>query len=324
MVQSRLPSDRISSLVYTLHTSYAILDLHFSPNKPEVLAVATSIGRICLFRLTINALDFQSLEEVSIVKLAEPSILVLSLAWCPPDIMLAASLSDGNVSIIDCKISGNERITESGHHDLEAWTVAWAPEACRRDRLLLSGGDDSAILVHNINTHPDSRDLSGSIYESLVHRDQKTHGAGVTAILPLAPTAASKDQIVITGSYDEFVRVLTLPRSSSSSRWGLLAEKPLGGGVWRLKLIKYLSSQGFDTFTVLASCMHAGARVLNISMSEEIGWTIQVSSRFEEHDSINYASDARPESGESTSQDFSVVSTSFYDRKLCLWRFRKD
>ena len=39
--------------------------------------------------------------------------------------------------------------------------------------------------------------------------------------------------------------------------------------------------------------------------------------RFEEHKSMNYGSDVQPNSDTVKS----IVSTSFYDKLLCLWRF---
>lgn len=287
--------------------------------------MATSNGTIVLFRVNADALSIQTFEEISSLKVAEPSILVLSLAWCPLASeagRLAASLSNGSITVVDCTDNGNEMLFQPTKcHDLEAWTVAWSPAHPSKQLLLISGGDDSAISFLGVNADPPlSNDTSKSVNESPVQRDRKTHGAGVTAVLPLATTATCRDQIVITGSYDEFVRVVTPPKSSYSSRWGLLAEKRLGGGVWRLKLMSCLSLQSSNTYLVLASCMHAGAKILIISGSTATGWTIEVTAIFGDHESMNYASDARIEHGETGAQQFTVVSTSFYDRKVCVWR----
>ena len=119
----------------------------------------------------------------------------------------------------------------------------------------------------------------------------------------------------------------------------VLAETNLEGGVWRLKVIRHDIET--RSWIVLASCMHAGSRVVRVSQmtlqnGEEIGeWEIEVLARFEEHKSMNYGSDVQPllssvaESGsgnkgdgdsEKEGQVQTVVSTSFYDRLMCLWR----
>ena len=264
------------------------------------------------------------LKEVSVIEIAGPSILVLSLVWCPSnceDGRLAASLSDGGIVILDCEDMQHPRYQEQCH-TLEAWSMAFLPACGGRSQILLSGGDDSVIRANSIDWEAhDSSDSCGTIDKDLFLPDRKIHSAGVTAILPLAAATDSGLQIIVTGSYDEYIRLLTVPRSSSTGRWSLLAEKRLHGGVWRLKLIRSWSLQGSYYFTVLASCMHVGVRILTISNSEDNRWTIKESAKFQEHESMNYASDARSEPSENKAQDFTVVSTSFYDRKLCIWKY---
>lgn len=164
------------------------------------------------------------------------------------------------------------------------------------------------------------------------------HEAGVTAILPLPlGTEAGKD-LLVTGSYDDHVRVFAVHdyRPDQNTRPKALAEKNLGGGVWRLKFLDRESEKvegGHRVFKVLASCMHAGARILEIEGDKEGEWTIKVLARFEEHESMNYGSDVQPVKRrgwrglqkEELEEDRkvkarNVVSTSFYDRRLCVWK----
>jgi diphthamide biosynthesis protein 7 len=130
---------------------------------------------------------------------------------------------------------------------------------------------------------------------------------------------------VITGSYDDHIRIFAIQRLSLSfcaRKARLLAEKNLGGGVWRLKLIT-VESNSVDSWSalVLASCMHSGSRVLRISGKQQPGsdwtWEIHVLGRFEEHQSMNYGSDFMP--GTARPDSLVCVSTSFYDKMLCLW-----
>ena len=69
---------------------------------------------------------------------------------------------------------------------------------------------------------------------------------------------------------------------------------------------------------ILASCMYAGTRVLRLDRQAGDGeWRFDILGRFEEHQSMNYASDVQPDDGNRKL----IVSTSFYDKLLCLWRF---
>lgn len=316
-------SDLTRSLVQTLPTPYAVLDLHFSPNKPDILGVAASTGKISLFKVDHEVPKF---VEFSVVQVAESSILVLSLAWCPsPNEVrwVAASLSDGNIVVFDSEDSQCVKF-QSQCHNLEVWTLAWLPGLHKNNQFLFSGGDDSVIRANGVEWRQEGLSsptrLYGSINRDLFPPDRKIHGAGITAILPLVATARPEKQIVVTGSYDEYMRVLAAPKSSQSSRWDVLVEKRLYGGVWRLKLIRSQFRQGSNIFTILASCMHAGVRILTVSKSADTEWTLETTARFEEHESMNYASEARIEPGEGDLKEFTVVSTSFYDRKLCVWK----
>jgi len=166
------------------------------------------------------------------------------------------------------------------------------------------------------------------------------HEAGVTAILPLPLGTEPGSDILLTGSYDDNIRVFAVHdyRPGQSPNPKVLAEKNLGGGVWRLKFLDKESEKvggGERIFTVLASCMHAGTRVLQIRGSKDAEWVIEVVARFEEHKSMNYGSDVQPlrrkewrgiqkeqEVGvDEAAKDRIIVSTSFYDRLLCVWKF---
>lgn len=166
------------------------------------------------------------------------------------------------------------------------------------------------------------------------------HEAGVTAILPLPLGTEPGKDILLTGSYDDIVRVFAVHdyRPGQNSDPKVLAEMNLGGGVWRLKFLDKESEKvggGMRSFRVLASCMHAGARILEIRGSKDTEWTIEVLARFEEHKSMNYGSDVQPlekkewrgiqqeaEHGDAESaKEKVIVSTSFYDRLLCVWKF---
>ena len=310
----------------TFPTPYAILDLHFSPHEPSTFAVATSTGAIYLFLLDpTNGVHLVSLKSIQI---SDPSILVLSLAWKPSSSTvstLATSLSTGQIAIFDYE-SPHRTLRTVKAHSLEAWMVAWSvlPDT-GGVTVLYSGGDDSALCRHSENlllqdVQVDEDDSVENAYEPM-GSDTKTHGAGVTAILPVLTSRSGDQEFLLTGSYDEYIRLLE--PASKRRRSKVLAEKRLGGGVWRLKLLRKVDRtlNGGIRMVVLASCMHAGASVLEVSQSREGAWTILIMAKFEEHQSMNYASDActRLDHG---LESLIVLSTSFYDKKLCVWNIK--
>lgn len=83
--------------------------------------------------------------------------------------------------------------------------------------------------------------------------------------------------------------------------------------------------------------MHAGTRIVQVIREEkkekdddddgqEDEWRFHVLAKFEEHESMNYGSDVQPELKKEKKKDREekeskkkIVSTSFYDRRLCLW-----
>ena len=71
------------------------------------------------------------------------------------------------------------------------------------------------------------------------------------------------------------------------------------------------------SFAIHASCMHAGSRIVRLCKGQDGGWAFDVMAKFEEHGSMNYGGDIQP----SSETLKSIVSTSFYDKRLCLWQF---
>ncbi|KAH0542097.1 hypothetical protein FGG08_003477 [Glutinoglossum americanum] len=281
-----------------LPTPYAVLDLHFSPHSPATFAIATSTGAVSLY--TLNAsIPSPAIAHRHTSKFFSPSILVLALAFHPSDpSLIAVSLSTGSLALTNP--STNSVLHTLPAHALEAWTLAFSSVA----ENLYSGGDDCSLTRYHLG--PGGQDLPTKLWS-----DRRSHTAGVTAILPFP----LDEQILLTGSYDEFVRIYDCGNRR------VLAEKKVaeGGGVWRLRLI---SSYGTDRSRclVLASCMHTGTRLLEVVREggQKRVWEIRVLGAFEEHQSMNYASDGKCDGG---GRGLVVVSTSFYDRLLCLWRF---
>ena len=283
--------------------------------------------------VTSNLLDdlaFLDLEKTCCLQYFQSSILVLSCTWHPhcPDIV-GVTLSSGEVFLV--KIPQEALVlanafglrTESLQKvcifsgTLEAWTLSFS----RYKGELCSGSDDSVLRIHDIpsiselfDDETENSDIFGFDPFS-AREDRRIHGAGVTAILYIS------DEIILTGSYDSFIRVLHVP---PRGRFQVLTETDLTGGVWRLNLAKpncdksqMTSNTTFST-TVLASCMHAGVRILRLERDVNGNWTIKVVAEFEEHKSMNYGSDSYCDEKSGTVM---VISTSFYDCLVCLWKY---
>ena len=319
-----------------------------------------STGAVTLYRLS-NTKGEVSLLSGMVFRAFDSSILVLSLAWNPstnPSFrnQAAVGLSDGTVAILDLGLSFEVKRRIPAHGN-EAWCVAWTKDkaiildaieesstakpslssgaSAKPQKMLIgaghflfTGGDDRRIRAFDIecDSGKDEPEKDLEVDEepaqptALSRWDDRTHGAGITAIVLLTQRPHHVEEIALTGSYDDHIRVVT---PSLGRRWKTLAERNLGGGVWKLDLLrtKYLEGCG-QRILVLASCMHAGARIVEVKCNAEEEWSIDVLMRFEEHDSMCYASAAAPVDGDSC--DFTIVSTSFYDKRLCVWKFTWD
>lgn len=328
----------------------AILDLHFNqaPGKQDICAAVSSTATLALFRLSPGEPQplrhLKTMDMASMCKTAEDwlgdkdEVIFTHLSWHPTKSdMVAVTTTAGYVHLIylgDDLVGGDwvmhpEPILT---HTLEAWYVSISPSLSppfSQDKeeddsfLLLSGGDDSALRYQVCKrTRADAvdDDESESPYTIEALRppvNVRGHGAGVTAIVPLG-LKDGESELVVTGSYDDHIRLFSIP-AYGFGRAVELAESNLGGGVWRVKIVKeemgLLDGQGWR-LTMLVSCMHAGARVVELLKSGARKYEFRVIGRFEEHKSMNYGSDCQL-SAEGT---LSVVSTSFYDKLLCLWK----
>lgn len=205
---------------------------------------------------------------------------------------IAEELSSQGNNILNKHDEDDERDDIVYTHELEAWTVINTPQTWPTPQIF-SGGDDAALIGPNLH-------------------NKRIHQAGVTAILSLTPG------ILATGSYDDHLRIIKLP-DQNTRRPEVLHEINLGGGVWRLKLLEPLPSSTSKKFSVrvLVSCMYAGAFVVVLNGGPEAeDWSVGTIAHFVEHESMNYGADVQPGA---ENEARTIVSCSFYDRRLCLW-----
>lgn len=211
---------------------------------------------------------------------------------------------------------------------IEVWFVALAAfdESPGNDQkheiapFMFTGDDFGSLHTRRFGKHAlEGSDYDDSLSPTVLDYDDRArhHTAGVTSILPLPIPLVDDAPVLLTGSYDECLRVYHATR-----RGEVLAEQGLGGGVWRLQLLN--SSQvnapesSENRFLILASCMHAGTRVVQVTQVHT-EWNIEVVAEFTEHESMNYASDVWKGSGGTKDSGLLCVSSSFYDRRVCVW-----
>lgn len=323
-------------LVHAVTYPSAILDLHFSPHTRDNFLVASSTGTVSLFALKMEPrahivhIDTYTLFD-------DPAVLILSLAWHRsfPD-LFGATFSTGTVGLFQFSPSRHAVVTlrdDLSPHADNCWTLAFAPTDHPRHRDITqgvySGGDDSRLRFVEISSLNQLRvDAAAlSLRSTGGTAGMPGHDAGVTAILPLPIDADAGKNILLTGSYDDKVRVFAAfdhRADARSTRPKVLTELDLGGGVWRLKFLKdydtCFEAETVVRYRVLASCMFVGAKVLEVEGSKAGEWTIRVLATFEEHESMCYASDVKPGDNDKA---VLCVSSSFYDRLLCLWKFEE-
>jgi diphthamide biosynthesis protein 7 len=259
-------------------------------------------------------MDIVTMSGGEIEPSAGEEILFLSFGWHPSRAdMMAITTSTGHVYLVHLPtFDGNWELNPEPviTHTLETWCVAIShiPVTPTQPFRVYSGGDDSILRFRTCNWN------DGDLTESLPALQSRGHDAGVTAILPLFEEEAG-NELVVTGSYDEHIRLFLVPPFGRPKN---LIEGKLGGGVWRLKLIDLDTTPGHEygwRARILASCMHAGTRVVELLKTTDGEYRLQVLGRFEEHKSMNYGSDFQP----GWRDKLAVVSTSFYDKLLCLW-----
>ncbi|KMQ42451.1 hypothetical protein A7C99_0735 [Trichophyton rubrum] len=321
--------------IQRLSLSHAVFDLQFSIHDPSLFAIALSAGKVSLYKIEKHP---HSAGSVSICLLNtlrvrdDDTKLGLFLAWIPPFpveaddsvtpiVGFAVSFSDGQISVFR-KDNAYPTIEQESIKEIcvegmpiEVWYLAFQ----RRDdgQLSLFSGDDFNQVRKITFTNDPDFDI-----DSVPMNDRgRYHEGGVTAILPLCNQDG--EPIILTGSYDQHVRIYQF-----GVRKQVLADSNLGGGVWRLKLLRVennsleTSQRLLTSYLILASCMHGGARVISVvhySRHPEAGstWGINIIAQFTEHKSMNYASDVWQNYDEPSK--LLCLSSSFYDKRICIW-----
>lgn len=314
----------------------ALLDLRFYQDAPQhrnILAVVSSTGTLAMFKFDPLADAGAPLQHLATSRCEDldDDVLFLQCNWHPTaSRVIGVTTSTGLARLL--QLDDEWKIAKSTdvdiHNSLEAWCIAFSPvdpasHATDQPISVYCGGDDSVLRYTTCHWKSEETDPSPALdmpFNPITIKGQ--HDAGVTAILPLPLSTQDHGRIVVTGSYDDHLRVFAihdLDQSYGLKRVRLLADANLGGGVWRLKVVDIQTAGDSTRIRILASCMYAGARLVEI-VTDSSGQdpTCTVLARFEEHKSMNYASDVLSSSPDGRTR---IVSTSFYDKLLCLWEY---
>ncbi|OAG02988.1 uncharacterized protein CC84DRAFT_1261641 [Paraphaeosphaeria sporulosa] len=333
----QVKDDRIT-IIQSLQTPFGVYDLHFAPieeirngkENPGSFAVASSTGSVALYRLVPSEQDDATFPHPKIwhtytVQYFSADILITSLDWRRHD-LVAMTLSSGQVCLGKVRDPSVNPIASVKlmQHDFQAWHCSFlvSKDVSETGLGLLSGGDDATLRFTPVEAdHILDLGLVDSETNSLPAIpwvDRKIHQAGVTALMPIL--SSSTGHLVVTGSYDDHIRLLYIP---SIGRREVLAEEYLEGGVFRIKLATQLreSNSGLSeieqSYGLIVSCMQAGARIVNLTKTGG-EWRFNVKAKFEKNaGTLLYASDCQSVGADGRRI---IVSTSFEDRKLYLWK----
>ncbi|EGR49077.1 uncharacterized protein TRIREDRAFT_61288 [Trichoderma reesei QM6a] len=339
LVVLKVQGDDIS-IVQTVMQPSALLDLRFYRDVPEyrdVLAVVSSTGTLAVFKFDPLRDASAPLQHLATSRCEDldGDVLFLQCNWHPvARRVLGVTTSTGlaRLLLLDHEWKIAKSVDVDVQNSLEAWCIAFAPvdaasRAANQPISVYCGGDDSMLRYTTCHWlgGGDEHDPSSILEMPFGPATIKgQHDAGVTAILPLPLSTRDGGRLVVTGSYDDHLRVFAihdLHQSYGLKRVQLLAAANLGGGVWRLNLVNIRTTEGSTKIRILASCMYAGARLVEIvTDSSGQDCACVVLARFEEHRSMNYASDIVPASPTESGRT-RIVSTSFYDKLLCLWEY---
>uniref|UniRef100_A0A182QVW6 methylated diphthine methylhydrolase n=1 Tax=Anopheles farauti TaxID=69004 RepID=A0A182QVW6_9DIPT len=277
-------------LLQTVERS-AVLDQKWNPSFKNCLAAAGADGTVAVYGLEEFAgqepqLKHQATRALLGDETDERNLLALAVDWSSDGKRLIVSDSHGHVELFTFE-SDLQSVHSWKVHGFEAWTCAFNRH---NENVIFSGGDDCMLCMHDIRcpTEPATRCKN------------KSHSAGVTSLLSFA----QREHVLLTGSYDENIRLF-----DERQLKGSISELALQGGVWRLR-----SNPLEEPDRILCACMYHNFSVVQLLPDD----TFELVGEYGEHESICYGCDWQ-HVGSSLHRSKRVIATcSFYDHKLCV------
>ena len=263
-----------------VETSCGVLDMKWSGHETPVLAVAESSGHLSLYRVT-SELRLSLVTRVQVVE----SGLSLALEWSDDHRTVIVSDSGGHVTLFRLvNDAALEQVTRIHGHGFEAWTVCLSKHD---SNIFYSGGDDCKLNCYDIRVSE----------SSAVRSNKSSHSMGVTSMI----CDQRRENILITGSYDEHVRVWDVRNIKYEQQcWSV------GGGVWRIK------PHNENPDLLLIAAMHDGFKIL------DHGDIVQ---EYREHESLAYGADWVTQMKADDENTQFVATCSFYDKMFKVWSY---
>ncbi|XP_043704271.1 diphthine methyltransferase [Telopea speciosissima] len=220
------------------------------------------------------------------------SSMCLCLDWNASASSISLGISDGSISVVTLGEAQLQKQQAWQAHEFEVWATSFD---IHQPQLVYSGSDDCKFSCWDLRENP----------SQLVFQNTRIHKMGVCCI-----TNSSRDcNTVLTGSYDEYLRVWDLRSISKPLNEIAIG---LGGGVWRIKQHPSVPD------LILAACMHNGFAIVKVR--EESAELVET---YVKHDSLAYGADwQRGESSDKSGRgkgSSTVATCSFYDRLLRIW-----
>ncbi|KAG4436395.1 hypothetical protein IFR05_008118 [Cadophora sp. M221] len=331
------------SIADTIECPSAVYDLHFLPGGTTTFAASSSTGSISFYHvinsLRVSAGIDSTYEETRIqplwsAQVLSPTTIITFFQFIPAQSnkfspLIAATADDGGMYLMsycleNCTIdllNDGKPVTEHRLKPHGSPDYAWCCASYFAQTFSVYSGGDGGDLIGEIIPFSDGK-LQLDERLTQIHN---FHDAGVTAILPLPISVNDDSTLLLTGSYDEYVRLYSVKGKK------VLAKSKLGGGVYRLKFIRHFRySNGKAGYTILACCMHAGTKILQVQGSPFDEWTIDVVATLNvpgnNADNYCYAADVQPRGQmlvipQHRTYTHLCVSGTFVDRKLTVWEF---
>lgn len=320
-----------------------VTDVRFAPHQPETLGLALSNGSIALYKLCADPV--LELVHWRTLALFSDSTVVLSLEFHPDvSTLFGVTLSTGQTWLFQFSHHDRWRVEALRlplDNAFQSWSMVFAyydeePEGktgLTRDLAVYACGDDGAIRGAVFPALGSC--LAQSAPTALVPF-RNAHQYGVTALLPLhVDLQLRRHHVLVTGGFDQNICVY------DTALREVVAKEDLGGGVWKFRVldsstapiltesresIQQSSAPSQRTrVSILASCMEAGAQVVELVHTTQGAWEVNVLAKFEDHDGMVYASEGvcTHQDPQTNCREYTCISTSFQDRRLCVWAYEE-
>ncbi|KAH7382961.1 hypothetical protein BKA64DRAFT_727045 [Cadophora sp. MPI-SDFR-AT-0126] len=335
-------------VLHTHECDSAIYDLHFLGPGQETFAAASSTGTINFYYVKELVLDdtFGNVHPIIIQPLWTAQVfsettIITYFQFIPAHLphhgpLISATTNDGGVYLMEYSLeeytvdllNDGKPITEHKLKYTNTPDYAWCCAVSSKVPSTIYSGGDGGDLIQDLVSFGRKEPYGYDSSEKL-SRVHKFHDAGVTAILPLTDCHLGDEILLLTGSYDEFIRLYSAVDKK------ILAKLKLDGGVYRLKFLGQVhwSSPDSGTYAILACCMHAGTKVIHVKGSRTSNWSMEVvaSLNVPGNDSGNYcyAAAARqscpitPTNGHYVERRLCVSGT-WLDKRLAVWELTHE